>query len=348
MTIARPTRRASPRRCPRRAGVGLKPEHFDAILAERPDVGFFEIHAENYMGDGGPPHRRLEAIRALYPLSLHGVGLSIGSPRPLDKRPSRRAWPRSIRRYEPGLFSEHLAWSSHDEGFLDDLLPLPYTEETLASVCAHIDETQEALGRRMLLENPSTYVRFAESDDPRDRVPRRDRAPHRLRAAARRQQCRGLRDQSRLRPPRLSRRFPARACRRDPSRRLCRGARTRPATPLLDRRPRFAGARPASGRSTSVSIGADRADADADRMGQRRSGLADAARRGAPRRRRGRQGRRRRQGSLAPCRLRRRSSAFARALVDPARAAARGDAAAARGGPTRGASPSIATMSRSA
>jgi uncharacterized protein len=150
---------------PSRAGVGLKPEHIDAILDERPDVGFFEVHAENYMGEGGPPHRRLEAIRALYPLSLHGVGLSIGSPRPLDKAHLVRL-ARLAERYEPGLFSEHLAWSSHDQGFLNDLLPLPYTEETLASVCAHIDQTQETLRRRMLLENPSTYVLFAESAIP--------------------------------------------------------------------------------------------------------------------------------------------------------------------------------------
>src|SRR5271155_71346 len=130
---------------PHRAGVGLKPEHIDQILAERPDLGFFEIHAENYMGEGGPAHRRLEAIRALYPLSLHGVGLSIGSPGPLDKDHLVRL-ASLARRYEPGLFSEHLAWSSHDLGFLNDLLPLPYTEETLAPNCAHLEQTQEALG----------------------------------------------------------------------------------------------------------------------------------------------------------------------------------------------------------
>ena len=147
---------------PDRAGTGFKPEHFEAILADRPGVGFFEVHAENYMGDGGPPHRRLEALRALYPLSLHGVGLSIGSPGALDKDHLKRLATLN-KRYEPGLFSEHLAWSSHNEGFLNDLLPLPYTEETLACVCEHIDETQNAVGRRMLLENPSTYVLFEES-----------------------------------------------------------------------------------------------------------------------------------------------------------------------------------------
>ena len=149
---------------PARAGVGFKPEHFAAIMAGQADVGFFEIHAENYMGEGGPPHRQLEALRARYPLSLHGVGLSIGGPRALDRAHLLRL-AELRRRYEPGLFSEHLAWSSHDSGFLDDLLPLPYTREALAIACDHIDETQEAVGR-MLLENPSTYVRFAESDIP--------------------------------------------------------------------------------------------------------------------------------------------------------------------------------------
>jgi uncharacterized protein len=147
---------------PNRSGVGLKPEHIDEILLERPSLGFFEIHAENYMGAGGPPHRRLEAIRALYPLSLHGVGLSIGSPKPLDREHLGRL-AALAQRYQPGLFSEHLAWSSHDEGYLNDLLPLPYTKETLATVCEHVDQVQEALGRPMLLENPSTYVMFAQS-----------------------------------------------------------------------------------------------------------------------------------------------------------------------------------------
>ena len=114
------------------------------------------------MGDGGPPHRRLEAIRALYPLSLHGVGLSIGSPGPLNREHLCRLAVLA-RRYQPGLFSEHLAWSSHNESYLNDLLPLPYTLETLSAVCAHIDQVQDALGRRMLLENPSTYVLFDES-----------------------------------------------------------------------------------------------------------------------------------------------------------------------------------------
>lgn len=162
MSVSPPTpvRVAAP--LPDRGGVGLKADHVEQVLAERPDLGFFEVHAENYMGDGGPAHRRLEAIRALYPLSLHGVGLSIGSPKPLDKDHLKRL-AALAKRYEPGLFSEHLAWSSHNQGFLNDLLPLPYTRETLATVCDHIDQTQETLGRRMLLENPSTYVLFAQS-----------------------------------------------------------------------------------------------------------------------------------------------------------------------------------------
>ena len=147
---------------PPRAGVGLKPEHYRDILDDAPDIGWFEIHAENYMGEGGPPHACLTAVRERYPLSLHGVGLSIGGAGPLDKAHLERL--RALaERYQPALFSEHLAWSSHDTVYLNDLLPLPYTEETLGRVCAHIDEVQEALQRPMLLENPSTYVAFAES-----------------------------------------------------------------------------------------------------------------------------------------------------------------------------------------
>ncbi len=147
---------------PARGGVGLKAEHYKSVLAESPDLGFFEIHAENYMGAGGPPHRYLSAIRDLYPLSLHGVGLSIGGPGRLDADHLMRL-KALIDRYQPGLFSEHLAWSTHETGYLSDLLPLPYTAATLQTVCDHIDETQSVLGHQMLLENPSSYLRFAES-----------------------------------------------------------------------------------------------------------------------------------------------------------------------------------------
>jgi uncharacterized protein len=147
---------------PPRGGVGLKAEHYRTILETLPDVGFFEVHAENYMGAGGPPHRYLSAIRERYKLSLHGVGLSIGADRPLDEDHLQRL-KQLMERYRPGLFSEHLAWSSHDTGFLNDLLPVPYTTETLVRVADHIDQVQSTLGRQMLLENPSTYLAFAES-----------------------------------------------------------------------------------------------------------------------------------------------------------------------------------------
>ncbi|MBN9672398.1 DUF692 domain-containing protein [Roseibium aggregatum] len=147
---------------PARAGAGLKPEHVAEILRTEADIGFFEVHAENYMGAGGPPHRQLEAIRDRYPVSLHGVGLSIGGEQPLDKEHLQRLAALN-RRYEPGLFSEHLAWSTHDTSYYNDLLPVPYDRTTLERVCDHIDEVQETVGRRMLLENPSTYVAFEQS-----------------------------------------------------------------------------------------------------------------------------------------------------------------------------------------
>lgn len=144
---------------PARAGLSFKPEHFAAIEAAGPDLGFFEVHAENYMGAGGPPHRMLGAIRERYPLSLHGVGLSIGGEGPLDRAHLARL--RALAdRYRPAAFSEHLAWSSHEGVFFNDLLPLPYDETTLARVARHVDEAQEALGLRLLLENPSAYIAF--------------------------------------------------------------------------------------------------------------------------------------------------------------------------------------------
>jgi hypothetical protein len=147
---------------PPRGGVGLKPEHFREILATAPDLGFFEIHAENYMVDGGPFHHYLERIRQRYPLSIHGVGLSIGGESPLDTAHLDRL-KKLLDRYQPESFSEHLAWASHGGVFLNDLLPAPYHAATLARVCAHIDQVQTRLGRRMLLENPATYVEFADS-----------------------------------------------------------------------------------------------------------------------------------------------------------------------------------------
>jgi uncharacterized protein (UPF0276 family) len=146
-------------------GIGLKPEHADDVLSGAHSIDFFEVHAENYMGDGGPPHRLLGEIRARYPLSLHGVGLSIGSDCGLDRVHLARLR-RLVDRYRPRLFSEHLAWSTHDGRFVNDLLPLPYNRETLNRICAHVDQVQDCLGMRMLLENPATYVAFANSDMP--------------------------------------------------------------------------------------------------------------------------------------------------------------------------------------
>jgi uncharacterized protein (UPF0276 family) len=147
---------------PRRVGVGFKPEHFADILTEPQPVGFFEVHAENYMGAGGPPHAQLDRLREDYGLSVHGVGLSIGSMQQLDRHHLARL-KTLCDRYQPESFSEHLAWSSHDSVFLNDLLPLPYTEETLARVVEHVDQVQMTLGRQMLLENPATYLLFADS-----------------------------------------------------------------------------------------------------------------------------------------------------------------------------------------
>jgi uncharacterized protein (UPF0276 family) len=144
------------------AGTSFKHEHLGAICANSPRQGFFEVHAENYMGAGGPPHRALERIRRDYPVSLHGVCMSIGGPQPLDRVHLDR-FRTLIDRYEPALVSEHLAWSTHETTFFNDLLPLPYTEATLARVREHVDEVQETIRRPILLENPSTYVAFTSS-----------------------------------------------------------------------------------------------------------------------------------------------------------------------------------------
>jgi uncharacterized protein (UPF0276 family) len=143
-------------------GTSLKHEHLPAILAEGKQDLFFEVHAENYMGAGGPPHAALTRIRQDYPVSIHGVCMSIGGPQRLDTAHLNR-FKAVVDRYEPALVSEHLAWSTHGTTYFNDLLPLPYTAATLARVADHIDQVQEALGRPILLENPSTYLIFPES-----------------------------------------------------------------------------------------------------------------------------------------------------------------------------------------
>jgi uncharacterized protein (UPF0276 family) len=145
-----------------RTGTSFKPEHLQAILADRKRDCFFEVHAENYMGAGGPPHAALNQIRRNYPVSLHGVGMSIGGPQALDTAHLAR-FKALVDRYEPALVSEHLAWSTHGTAYFNDLLPLPYTGETLARVTDHIDQVQAAFGRQILLENPSGYLVFRES-----------------------------------------------------------------------------------------------------------------------------------------------------------------------------------------
>ncbi|HEU0220806.1 MAG TPA: DUF692 domain-containing protein [Paracoccaceae bacterium] len=155
--------RPAPGGLPPRGGASFKPEHAAAILAGPTEVGWFEVHAENYMGAGGLPHRLLGEIRARYPLSIHGVGLSIGGAGPLDRAHLGRL-AALLGRYQPASFSEHLAWSSHEGIYFNDLLPLPYNGETLAHVTAHIDEVQEALGRQMLLENPASYLAIDGSE----------------------------------------------------------------------------------------------------------------------------------------------------------------------------------------
>lgn len=148
---------------PNTPGVGYKAQHFSAILENADPVGWLEIHAENYMGQGGRPLAQLRHLSERFPFSVHGVGLSIGGEGPLDANHLARLktlcdW------LQPASFSEHLAWSTHDTAFLNDLLPLPYTAATLARVAGHINQVQDTLGRQMLLENPSSYLAFAESD----------------------------------------------------------------------------------------------------------------------------------------------------------------------------------------
>nr|WP_257644171.1 DUF692 domain-containing protein [Luteimonas salinisoli] len=147
---------------PVRAGVGFKAVHFDALQADPAPPGFIEVHAENYMGAGGAPHARLAALRERLPVSLHGVGLSIGGEEPPDPAHLDRLVA-LIARHRPAAFSEHLAWSTHHGRFFNDLLPLRYDSRSLARVCAHIDRVQERLGLRMLLENPATYLEFEGS-----------------------------------------------------------------------------------------------------------------------------------------------------------------------------------------
>jgi len=147
-----------------RCGLGLRTPHVAEVMTTRPDVPWFEIHAENYLG-GGRRLAQLDAVRRDYPISLHGVGLSLGGAGRLDATHLRRL--RELaRRVEPILVSEHLAWSRFAGVYLNDLLPLPYREDSLDPVARNITELQDALGREILIENPACYLSFVESTMP--------------------------------------------------------------------------------------------------------------------------------------------------------------------------------------
>jgi uncharacterized protein (UPF0276 family) len=162
----------------RGSGIGLRPAHVAEILATRPAIGWLEVHAENYMG-GGPALRALQRIRADYPLSIHGVGLSLGTAEGLGAGHLERL-ASLVDRLEPALVSEHLSWSLAGGVYLNHLLPLPYTSESLAVVSEHVDRVQDRLRRRLLVENPSSYLRFHDSPIPE---------PDFLNALARRTGC---------------------------------------------------------------------------------------------------------------------------------------------------------------
>jgi hypothetical protein len=154
-----------PHRLPAAAGIGLRSPHVGEVLAQRPRVPFFEVHSENYYLDGGPALAALGRIRADYPLSLHGVGMSLASSDPLDRAHVGKLRT-LIARVEPAIVSEHLCWSAVGGRHLNDLLPLPYTDEALTLACARVSELQERVGREVAIENISSYLAFADSTIP--------------------------------------------------------------------------------------------------------------------------------------------------------------------------------------
>ncbi|MBH1970139.1 DUF692 domain-containing protein [Moraxellaceae bacterium AER2_44_116] len=147
-------------------GIGLRTQHYQDLLTTLPNsIGWLEIHSENYFAEGGKAHAYLAALREHYPVSLHGVGLYIGSTDPLDPR-LLHSLKNLIERTEPMLVSEHLCWGAVNGKVLNDLLPLPYTEEALQHFCAKTTQVQDYLGRQILIENPSSYLQFAHSTIP--------------------------------------------------------------------------------------------------------------------------------------------------------------------------------------
>lgn len=150
---------------PARAGIGLRGDHYADLAATRPPLGFLEIHSENYFGQGGTPHKYLHLLRADYPLSFHGVGLSLGSCDPLVDRHIKRL-KELIEIYQPGLISEHLSWGSVNGRFLNDLLPVPYTSPALEHIVRRVEKVQDLLGRQILVENISSYLQYDETSMP--------------------------------------------------------------------------------------------------------------------------------------------------------------------------------------
>jgi uncharacterized protein (UPF0276 family)/uncharacterized membrane protein len=145
------------------AGIGLRFQHVSEIIETKPDIPWLEAHAENHMSEGGRSRRVLDDIRRDYPISIHGVGLSIGGVDALDRAHLERLRD-LVARIEPGLVSEHLAWCNAGGAYLNDLLPLPYTEASLASIVSHVDQVQDVLQRTILIENPSLYLAYACSE----------------------------------------------------------------------------------------------------------------------------------------------------------------------------------------
>jgi uncharacterized protein (UPF0276 family) len=148
-----------------RSGIGLRPGHYREVLASLPDVGFLEVHSENYFGDGGAPLHYLQRAGEHYPISLHGTGLSLGSTDPLNTDHLRKL-KQLVERFDPLLVSDHLCWNSYQGVYLNDLLPLPYTEESLNNFVQRVDAVQDFIGRQLLIENPSDYLQYKHSRIP--------------------------------------------------------------------------------------------------------------------------------------------------------------------------------------
>lgn len=150
---------------PVRAGIGLRADHYQDILDTLPDIGWLEVHSENYFGDGGRPLYYLEKVAQHYPLSLHGVGMSIGSTDKLNINHLEKL-KKLIDRFQPGLVSEHLSWGSFQGKYFNDLFPMPYTSEALKHMVNQVNYVQNYLGRQILIENVSSYLEFECSSIP--------------------------------------------------------------------------------------------------------------------------------------------------------------------------------------